>query len=285
MSRHRKRNKNYRNPKSYTIILTTAFGFILGSFITLGLFYVFVVEFNIHLAIVQHGFIVAGFVFPISFAFSQHLQCLAFLVFPQLFSKRGRIAILSFTFGLTLTGPGANLMKNLEIANRSLLCVQNHMNRAMKDVLKILKQPYTVLKETVKNMAENLKNSLSRLKYALRVMVKTMLRICKIIISVCFNLPKYQISVSIIESSYNWINSKISFCSHKNGRPLKRCVKMIENTFADCSHTFGEDLCAPIKLGDLICLPLVPLDKFCEYKQMFVNTFVDDIKKRLYFFF
>jgi hypothetical protein len=55
-------------------------------------------------------------------AFSIRVRCATLLVLPQLSSKRGRQAIVAFAFLLTITGPVANTVSNMEETAQSLTC-------------------------------------------------------------------------------------------------------------------------------------------------------------------
>lgn len=55
-------------------------------------------------------------------AFSTRVRCATLLVLPQLSSKRGRQAIVAFAFILTITGPVANTVDNMEETAQSLTC-------------------------------------------------------------------------------------------------------------------------------------------------------------------
>lgn len=56
--------------------------------------------------------------------FHKSSRCVFFLLIPQFFSKRGRSAIVAYTLYLAITGPGADLMKNVEVLSDSLACGQ-----------------------------------------------------------------------------------------------------------------------------------------------------------------
>lgn len=43
---------------------------------------------------------------------------------PQLFSKRGRQALMAYAFILAITGPGKNTLHNIGVLSESLACSQ-----------------------------------------------------------------------------------------------------------------------------------------------------------------
>lgn len=56
------------------------------------------------------------------------IRCFYFLLLPQVFSKRGRAALLAFVFLLTLMGPTKNLVDNIEVMAESMSCGQVSRN-------------------------------------------------------------------------------------------------------------------------------------------------------------
>lgn len=64
-----------------------------------------------------------GTIFSLGLAFTQSLRCFTMLALPPLiFSKQGRIALLSYILILALTGPGKNTAHNMEVLTESLVC-------------------------------------------------------------------------------------------------------------------------------------------------------------------
>lgn len=53
-----------------------------------------------------------------------YFSCIVFLTLPQLFSKRGRQALLAYAFILAITGPAKNTLNNMGILSESLACGQ-----------------------------------------------------------------------------------------------------------------------------------------------------------------
>lgn len=53
-----------------------------------------------------------------------NFRCTVFLCIPQLFSKRGRQALLAYAFILALSGPAKNTLHNVEVMSESLACGQ-----------------------------------------------------------------------------------------------------------------------------------------------------------------
>lgn len=46
------------------------------------------------------------------------------MMLPQLFSKRGRQALVAYAFILVFTGPAKNTMRNMRILSESMACTQ-----------------------------------------------------------------------------------------------------------------------------------------------------------------
>lgn len=51
-------------------------------------------------------------------------RCISLLMLVQLFNRKGRKAIVAYTFYLALTGPTSNLLKNVNVMSDSLTCGQ-----------------------------------------------------------------------------------------------------------------------------------------------------------------
>lgn len=90
---------------------------------------------------------------------------------PQFFSKRGRTAIVAYTFFIAFNGPAANLMKNFHVLSDCLACGQDQLKLALHELIHAVKEPFYTIKEAVekiipliKNVMENVKQSVVELK-------------------------------------------------------------------------------------------------------------------------
>lgn len=91
-------------------------------------------------------------------------QCIFFLLIPQFFSKRGRTAIVAYTFFIALNGPAANLMKNFHVMSDCMACGQDQLKLAMYDLVHAVKEPYYTIKEAVEKIIPLIKNAMEKIK-------------------------------------------------------------------------------------------------------------------------
>ncbi|KAG0419904.1 hypothetical protein HPB47_003805 [Ixodes persulcatus] len=77
-------------------------------------------------------------------AFSSTVRCLMLLLLPQLFSREGRMALLSYIYFLVLTGPSENFTANVEVLSRGLSCGQEKVANETRRMLDIATSPLKV---------------------------------------------------------------------------------------------------------------------------------------------
>lgn len=115
--------KSLRSSKKKLFIM-----FIFGS-----AFYVFVVysfyvillkQFKISDVLAVYISIVFAVVSLICIRIFKSMRCFFFLLLPQVFSKRGRAAVVAYVLMLTLLGPTKNLVNNIDVMAESLSCGQ-----------------------------------------------------------------------------------------------------------------------------------------------------------------
>lgn len=68
--------------------------------------------------------IVVNVLFSALILFHKASRCVFFLMIPQFLSKKGRSALVAYSFYVALTGPVVNLMHNANVLSESLTCGQ-----------------------------------------------------------------------------------------------------------------------------------------------------------------
>lgn len=118
-------------------------------------------------------------VFVLPVVLHKSTQCIFFLTIPQFFSKRGRTAIIAYTFFIAFNGPAANLMKNFNVLTDCMACGQDQLKMALHELVQAVKEPYYTIKEAVEKIIpviekvmEEIKQSLLDLKNRLLIVGK-----------------------------------------------------------------------------------------------------------------
>lgn len=119
-----------------------------------------------------------GIFLTIGLSFSPKIRCLVLLVLPQFFSKKGRAAIVAYTFVLALSGPATNTIKNTEVLSTSLTCGQNQLKSAVKGMVEIIRKPFIAIKNAVRHVIKVTEKILQKVKKVLMKLQELIKKIC-----------------------------------------------------------------------------------------------------------
>lgn len=191
-----------------------------------------------------------GIFLTIGLSFSPKIRCLVLLVLPQFFSKKGRAAIVAYTFVLALSGPATNTIKNTEVLSTSLTCGQNQLKSAVKGMVEIIRKPFIAIKNAVRHVIKVTEKILQKVKKVLMKLEELIKKICmfrKLLytpIKTNF-LFIFYFQVKVIKSAFNWLADIVNVCNKKIGTPFERCSRVFEDAVADCKYL--------ILLHDFLC--------------------------------
>uniref|UniRef100_A0A182N932 Uncharacterized protein n=1 Tax=Anopheles dirus TaxID=7168 RepID=A0A182N932_9DIPT len=225
------------------------------------------------LVLSQFGFrpLVHWFLLVISFALglgflirSKGARCVTMLLVPQFLSKRGRAALIGYIFLLTLTGPTANTMHNVEVLGETLSCTQEQLKVAIRDTLNALKVPFLAMKQIIDELLRTVERSFMKVQQTLMEMLKLVKRI-----------------LYSIKQAYNWLRDVVSVCNDKLGTPSERCLQSLDQTIAGCKEEMGamDFLCEVTQVGKTICYGAKMVDYFCELIDFISDSVVAEIEQ------
>ena len=110
---------------------------------------------------------------------SKGARCVTMLLVPQFLSKRGRAALIGYIFLLTLTGPTANTMVNVEVLGETLSCTQEQLKAAIRDTISALKVPFLAMKKIIDELLKTVERSFMKVQRIMMEMLKLVKRICE----------------------------------------------------------------------------------------------------------
>ncbi|XP_050421370.1 DC-STAMP domain-containing protein 2-like [Adelges cooleyi] len=199
---------------------------------------------------------VMGSVLTLGLAFSSVCRCVFMMVMPQLFSERGRHALLVYAFILCFAGPSKNTMHNTGVLSESLTCLQDEIKSAIRAIVQIIKRPLLAIR-----------SSLARIKVELAAMVEKMKKGMLAVKNTVAEL------VRTIKVAYEWLYSIMSICNKKVGTPFQRCTRVFDNALEDCKITVPSSLswmCSISYVISHVCYTVKFLDSLCEFFE-FIN--------------
>uniref|UniRef100_A0A2A4JCQ8 Uncharacterized protein n=1 Tax=Heliothis virescens TaxID=7102 RepID=A0A2A4JCQ8_HELVI len=224
-------------------------GFVGGIILTYLCFMFFVFQLSISLIHATIMSSIIGVLLTLGLAFSYRIRCLVFLLIPQFFSRVGRYTLTCYALVLILTGPATNTLKNSEVLSESMACSQEQIKTSVHQLNDLMKRPFNALKDSLKLMMDRLKKITARVK-------ETIIRIDRLVLSV----------VSVIHSSFSWLQSITNICNAKLGTPYERCSHAMAEGIADCKKTLGPDIskmCNVAYVAEAACYSVKPFTAFC----------------------
>jgi len=120
----RKAKTTKRQKRSHRKLFAVGCGFILKFFLARSLFYVLRDVFDFSLAVALLVTASIALTLTLLFLFHKTSRCVMLLMIPQTFSKRGRIAVITYTFIIAFSGPARNLFVNVDVLSTSFSCGQ-----------------------------------------------------------------------------------------------------------------------------------------------------------------
>ncbi|XP_050094158.1 DC-STAMP domain-containing protein 2-like [Anopheles aquasalis] len=191
-------------------------------------------------------------------------RCVTVLIVPQFLSKRGRAALIGFIFVLTVTGPTANTMRNVEVLGQTLSCTQQQLKDAIRETLHALKVPFQAMKQVIDSTLKTVERSFMKVQQQLMEILKLTKRI-----------------LYSIKAAYDWLRDLVTICNDELGSPSERCVKSLDKTIAGCKEEMGamDFLCEVTQVAKSICFGARMVDMFCELIDFVSDSIVEEIER------
>ncbi|XP_043285569.1 uncharacterized protein [Venturia canescens] len=190
------------------------------------------------------------------------LTCVVFLLLPQIFSKRGRQALMAYAFVLTLTGPAKNTLHNTGVLSESLACGQEQLKEAVQAIIDLVKRPFHALRDALAKVIKSVKVVVEKIK-------KAILAIKRLILSI----PVFE-----------WLGSVINMCNKKLGTPFERCERAFDGAVTDCHAKLGPifgAVCSLAYIAGAVCYVVKPLDFICMLVSFVADGVANAVGKRI----
>lgn len=174
------KRKQVKPPKknSFCTICKSFIGFSFGVLLTYFFYYIFTTQFNVDTVVAKWISFLILIPLSIGCSASLHVRCTIFLFLPHFFSKRGRTALITYAFALSVTGPTKNVLLNMEILGQALSCVEDELNIALSGMMQLIKTPLTAIKQLISNILHHVKQALEKVKKIVMTMVTLIHKIC-----------------------------------------------------------------------------------------------------------
>ncbi|KAL0277047.1 UNVERIFIED_CONTAM: hypothetical protein PYX00_004468 [Menopon gallinae] len=232
--------KLFSDGTTENFVMKSAFGFLGGLLLTYICYLFLIYSLNFTLRRATLICIGLGVILSLGLAFSVKIRCTVLLCIPQLFSKRGRQALLAYAFILALSGPAKNTLHNVEVMSESLACGQEQLKKAENELLKCVRRPNTAVKQPLESMLVKLDTAVKGYKRFIEDFYKE----CEAVLD------------SIIRAQ-EWIYSIHLLCNKKVGSPYSRCTDLLFQASENCKAV-GTDqnwvsYCTLMGVQDWIC--------------------------------
>ncbi|EEB18012.1 conserved hypothetical protein [Pediculus humanus corporis] len=203
----------------YNFLSKSVLGFIGGIFLTYACFMFLVFSLNFTLDRATFICMCLSVILSLGLAFSVKIRCTVFLCIPQLFSKRGRQALLAYAFILALSGPAKNTLHNVEVMSESLACGQEQVKQTENELLKFVRKPNAIAKKSIEKLLEKINLAVKDFKNFITRFYRS-----------CFNI------LETLFHTQKWIHSIISLCNEKMGEPTHRCESLLKSSISICEY-------------------------------------------------
>ncbi|XP_050526772.1 DC-STAMP domain-containing protein 2-like [Daktulosphaira vitifoliae] len=237
-------------------VVKSTIGFMSGILLTKVIFLVFLLQLNYSYtkATILSSFI--GILLSIGLAFSTVCRCVFFMVLPQLFSDRGRYALIFYVFYLSISGPSKNTLHNTGVLSESLTCLQDEIKSVIRHIQQIIKKPLLAIRTSILKIKLELAVMIEKLKKGMLAVKTTVGGI-----------------VRTIKLAYEWLYSVMNMCNKKIGTPFQRCTKVFDNALEDCKVSVPSAfnwMCSISFVISHVCYSVKFLDSLCEFFE-FIN--------------
>ncbi|XP_063217826.1 DC-STAMP domain-containing protein 2-like isoform X2 [Bacillus rossius redtenbacheri] len=247
-------------------IIKSVFGFLGGVVLTYLIFTFLVIQYHYSVTAATALCTIFALLLTLGLAFSLRVRCFVFLLLPQLFSSRGRQALMAYTLILAISGPGRNTINNMNILSESMTCTVEELKHALMQILDAIKRPFIMIRDALHKAMAFIKKIAEKLKEAF-------MAIKRIIIGIG----------ALIKNMYHWLKSVVNICNTEVGTPFQRCVRVFGDAVVDCQAKLGpmfDWLCSIAYVADALCITVYFLDLLCLVLD-FIRTNVGVIGDKL----
>lgn len=172
-------------------------------------------------------------------------RCIYLLSVPQIFTKRGRHAILAFAYARLIHGPLKNISNNRKIIVGNFKCFKDAVKAIIEDIKSAMSDSADYFAKTIDQLIPNLKEINDKINKSIELTMK---------------VSNYL--ADTIQKASEWLADATDLCS-KDQTPYDRCMKTFETLRAECLDKddknfecqFGrfKPVCAFMKIFDVAC--------------------------------
>ncbi|KAE9542621.1 hypothetical protein AGLY_002532, partial [Aphis glycines] len=231
--------------------------YILGGILlTMGMFMFLLLQLNYSYTKATVISSTIGSVLTLGLAFSPIFRCIFMMVLPQLFSDKGRHALLMYAFILSFSGPSKTTLHNTGVLSESLTCLQDEIKSAIRQIVELIKKPLLAVRSSITRIKADLAVIINKMKKGMLAVKNTVAEL-----------------VRTIKSAYEWLYSVMNICNKKVGTPYQRCTRMFDDALEECKVTVSPTfdwMCSISYVISNVCYTVKFLDSLCEFFE-FIN--------------
>ncbi|XP_025200427.1 DC-STAMP domain-containing protein 2-like [Melanaphis sacchari] len=248
-------------------LLKSLLGFMSGILLTMVMFMFLLLQLNYSYTKATIISSTIGSVLTLGLAFSPICRCIFMMVLPQLFSDKGRHALLMYAFILSFSGPSKTTLHNTGVLSESLTCLQDEIKSAIRQIVEIIKKPLLAVRSSITRIKADLAVIINKMKKGMLAVKNTVTEL-----------------VRTIKSAYEWLYSVMNICNKKVGTPYQRCTKMFDNALEECKVTVSPTfdwMCSISYVISNVCYTVKFLDSLCEFFELINESIFSAIQNSL----
>ncbi|XP_015375443.1 PREDICTED: DC-STAMP domain-containing protein 2 [Diuraphis noxia] len=158
-------------------LLKSVLGFMSGIVLTMGMFMFLLLQLNYSYTKATVISSAIGGVLTLGLAFSPICRCIFMMVLPQLFSDKGRHALLMYAFILSFSGPSKTTLHNTGVLSESLTCLQDEIKSAIRQIVEIIKKPLLAIRSSITRVKADLAVIINKMKKGMLAVKNTVMEL------------------------------------------------------------------------------------------------------------
>ncbi|NWI86191.1 DCST2 protein, partial [Pitta sordida] len=193
-------------------------------------------------------------------AFSVKTRMIVLLALPHFFTREGKMLVMMLALGLTVQGPGTNVMHNVSQLAKALSCGAELAQNQTAERLERAKEPLLKLQNKIKDIGQNAKVVGDRVRKFIRSIMDSTRHVAR-----------------SLRNVWLWLSKIGNICNRELGTPYGRCVRAIDKAKDSCERALPLlfHLCYVVLSFKFVCsLADVLASVFCiipQYIQSFIR--------------
>ncbi|NXK98014.1 DCST2 protein, partial [Formicarius rufipectus] len=152
-------------------------------------------------------------------AFSRKMRMIVLLALPHFFTREGKMLILVLALGMTMQGPGTNILVNVSQLAKTLSCGAELAQNQTAERLQRAKEPLLKVQNKIKEIGQNAKVVGDRVRKFIRSITDSTAHIAR-----------------ALRNVWLWLAKIGQICNEELGSPYNRCIRYLEEAKDKCER-------------------------------------------------